>query len=161
MIVASGESLAALADEIVALAEQFAAFVEGLSVDAFHRRANSDDWAAAEITGHASEFPLLFTTAAATAARQPGYRFGRELNDPGRLSAVERLGNAKPAEGAEAIRRAVAEAAATIRGIDPGAENSTGTRLNGDVVTVRWIIEELVRDHLALHYRQAQEAARS
>lgn len=143
------------------IAERFAAFVEGLSVEAFHRRAGDDTWTAAEITGHASEFPVLFTSAAAMAATHPGYRFGRGLDDPGRLAAVARLGDASPTEGAEAIRRAAADAAATIRDIDPGAEHSTGVRLNGDVVTVRWIIEELVRDHLALHFRQAREAAGS
>lgn len=148
-----------LANEVLQLAERFAAFVERLSVEAFHRRADDEAWTAAEITGHAAEFPLLFTSAAATVARQPGFRFGRELDDPGRLAAVARLGSASPAEGAEAIRRAAADAAATIRDIDPGAEHSTGVRLNGDIVTVRWIIEELVRDHLALHFRQARQAA--
>ncbi len=155
-MVESLSELETVAREVESVAEEFASFVAGLDETAFHRRSSADAWSAAEITGHAAEFPLLFANAAAEAGRRPGHRFGRGLDDPGRLAAVARLGNATPADGANAIRETAAAAAGIIRGIDLEATHATGTRLNGDVVTVLWILRDLVRDHLALHLAQAR-----
>jgi DinB superfamily len=80
--------------------EEYAQFIEGQSPEAFHRRPGPDEWTAAELTGHVSEFPATFADQARRLASSPGAPLGRTLDDPGRLAALARLAGAGPPEAA-------------------------------------------------------------
>ena len=147
--------------DIMGLGEAFAAVLESMSATAFQARATDDAWSVAEIIGHASEFPVTFSAKALELSRTPGLAFGRALDDPGRLAAVERLGGKSPVEAAAFIRAATSAAAGTVRQIDPTAWGVSGRRLDGEEIAVGTILQSLVRDHLKVHLRQARAAAES
>lgn len=122
---------------------------------AFHVRSGPDTWSAAEIAGHASEFPVTFAGQALALSKSPGMTLGRQLDDPGRLAAVARLGNATPAQAADMVRETARQAAALVEQITPAGWAVAGTRVvNGEAFTVRQVIEMLIVGHLAAHLAQ-------
>ena len=137
------------------LGEFIASAVESMTPAAFHARSGPDAWSAAEVAGHASEFPVTFATQALALSNSPGMKLGRQLDDPGRLAAVARLGDATPAQAAEMVREATRQSAALVEQITPVGWDVAGTRLvNGEPFTVRQVIEMLIVDHLAGHLAQ-------
>ena len=139
--------------------EEFARFVEGLPPEAFHRRPGPDDWSAAEVTGHVSEAPATFAAYLRRVAEAPGAVVGRSPDDPGRLAAVARLGDAGPADGAHLVRQGVREAADTLRGIPAEGWQARGVHSRLGELSVSEMVRLSIVDHLRGHLAQAREAA--
>lgn len=155
----TGEDLAGAVREA---GEAFASFIAGLSDEAFHRRPAAEEWSAAELAGHAAEFPVTFAKQAAELAVQPGTRLGRQLDAPGRLAAIERLQGARPVEAAALVLAAAGEAATLLAGISPEGWDAEGARVvNGESITARALVETFVLGHLRLHLAQARAAAKA
>ncbi len=149
-----------LLDAILAAGEAYAAFVERLDAAAFHRRGGDDDWTAAEITGHVSEFPRTFAAHAARLAAKPGSPVGRSLDDEGRLAALARVGERSPAEAAALVRETVREATGTLRSIPATGWQAAGVRVfNGEPITVAGLVETVILEHLRQHLEQARTVA--
>lgn len=156
-----------MADEVEALlqlaaarGEAFAAFIASLDETAFRRRPGDEQWSAAELTGHVSEFPLTFAAEAARLAANPGATIGRALDDEGRLGALRRLDGRGPLEAASLVRDTVGSAVETLRGIPSEAWDVEGVRLaNGEPITVRGIVTMIIAAHLDEHLSQARAAA--
>ena len=141
------------------LGETIASAVETMTPAAFHARTAPDAWSAAEVAGHASEFPVTFARQALALSKSPGMMLGRQLDDPGRLAAVARLGDATPAQAAAMVRGATQESAALIEQIAPEGWDAAGTRVvNGEPFTVRQVIEMLIVGHLSGHLAQLGSA---
>ena len=137
------------------LGESFAAAIEAMSAEALHARSAPDAWSAAEIAGHASEFPVTFATQAVALAKTPGLRLGRNLDDPGRLAAAARLGDATPERAANVMREAAAESARLVASIPEEGWSATGVRvMNGERFSVGQVVEELIIGHMESHLRQ-------
>ena len=139
--------------------EEFARFVEGLPPEAFHRRPGPDDWTAAEVTGHVSEAPVTFAAHVRRVAETPGAAVGRPPEDPGRLAAVARLGDAGPAEGAQLVRQGVREAADILRGISAEGWQARGVHSRLGELSVAELVRQSIVEHLRGHIAQAREAA--
>ena len=139
--------------------EEFARFVEGLPPEAFHRRPGPDDWTAAEVTGHVSEAPVTFAAHVRRVAETPGAAVGRPPEDPGRLAAVARLGDAGPAEGAQLVRRGVREACAILRAIPAAGWQARGVHSRLGELTVTELVRLSIVEHVRGHVAQAREAA--
>ena len=114
--------------------EEYARFIEGQSPEAFHRRPGPDEWTAAELTGHVSEFPATFADQA------------------------RRLAGAGPPEAAEAVRRSVREAVESLRGLPPDAWQATGRHQRYGDMTVAQVVERFILNHLREHLDQARAA---
>jgi hypothetical protein len=140
-------------------AHAFAGFVEGLTDEQFHRRPAAGEWSAAEITGHVSEAPLTFAQHAQRVVAAGGGEVGRPPDDPGRLSAVERLAGRGPQEGAQLVLSGAAEACAVLRGFTEAdlALRVRNARLGEP--TVYEFLWSVAVEHLRGHLRQAREAA--
>ncbi len=150
------------ADLIVAIeraGEEFAAFVETLSDEQFHRRPAPEEWSAAEITGHMSEAPLTFAQHARRVADEPGAAVGRPPDDPGRLAAVERLAGRGPKEGAQLVRECFREACTILEGLSPQGWQARGKSARLGDVTMLEFVEDVVLKHVQGHLRQAKDAA--
>ena len=141
--------------------EEFAAFVETLTDEQFHRRPAPGEWSAAEITGHVSEAPLTFANHARRLAAEGGGAVGRPPDDPGRLSAVERLAGRGPKEGAQLVRDGVREACAILRTISEEGWQTRGQRRGGGEATVLEFVQSVAVEHVQGHLRQAKDAAGS
>ena len=155
----TSETGAGLAAALRAQAEAFAAFIESLDDARFHAPPGPDDWSAAELAGHVSEFPVTFAHQVVALAAAPGMRIHREPTDPGRLAAIARLGGAGPRQAAAIVRGAAEEAAALILGLDEPAWAVTGVRPDGEVVTAKLLVERYAIGHLVMHLAQAEAAA--
>ncbi len=144
---------------VEAAAQAFASFVAGLSDEQFHRRPAEGEWSAAEITGHVSEAPLTFAQHAQRVVAAGGGEVGRPPDDPGRLSAVERLAGRGPQDGAELVLAGAAEACTVMRGFSEAdlALRVRNARLGEP--TVSEFLWSVAVEHLRGHLRQAQEAA--
>ena len=153
------QSSAELIAQIEQVGEDFARFVEGLPPEAFHRRPGPDDWTAAEVTGHVSEAPVTFATHARRVAETPGAAVGRPPDDPGRLAAVARLGDAGPAEGAQLVRQGVREACDILRGIPAEGWQARGMHPQLGELTVAEMAQRSILGHVRGHLAQAREAA--
>jgi hypothetical protein len=156
--VSSAEALIA---EIEQAGEAFASFVAGQPLAAFHRRPAPQEWSAAELSGHVAEFPATFSLQAKRLAEQPGLSLGRELDDPGRLAAVDKLAGAGPAEAAAMVRDTVRQATATLRQIPDSGWQVEGTHIRYGTFTARQIVERFVLEHLRTHLEQARAAVAS
>jgi hypothetical protein len=139
--------------------EEYARFVEGLSPEAFHRRPGPEDWSAAEITGHVSEAPVTFAGYARRVVEAPGASVGRMPDDPGRLAAVARLGDAGPVEGARLVREGIADAVAILRALPPEGWQAIGTHPRLGDVTVADMVRASILEHVRGHLEQARAAA--
>lgn len=154
--------MAQRADLVAAIeeaAQAFAAYVEGLTDEQFHRRPAEDEWSAAEITGHVSEAPLTFARHGQRVVAAGGGEVGRPPDDPGRLSAVVRLAGRGPQEGATLVREGAAEACAILQGFSDAdfALRVHNARLGEP--TLYDFLWAVTVEHLKGHLRQAQEAA--
>ena len=152
-------SSADLIAAIERVGEQFAAFVETLTDEQFHRRPAPGEWSAAEITGHVSEAPLTFANHARRAAAEGGGAVGRAPDDPGRLSAVARLAGRGPKEGAQLVRDGIREACAILRTIPEQGWQARGQSPRMGDVTMLAFIQNVAVDHLEGHLQQAKDAA--
>jgi len=139
--------------------EEFAAFIETLSDEQFHRRPAPKEWSAAEITGHMSEAPLTFANHARRVAAEPGAAVGRPPDDPGRLSAVERLAGRGPKEGAQLVRDGFRDACAILRALPAAGWQARGQSTRLGEVTMLEFIDDVVLKHVQGHLRQAKAAA--
>ena len=144
---------------IAASGEAFAAYIESLSTEAFHRRPEPEAWSAAELSGHVVEFPVTFARQCAVVAAEPGRAIGRNLDDPGRLAAIRTLQGRGPAEAAAAIRATMAVAVETLRNIPAAGWEAVGRQPDGSDVAVRVIAEWRIAGHLVMHLEQARVAA--
>ena len=155
----TSNSTAELIAQIEQAGEEYAHFVETLSDAQFHRRPDSNEWTAAEITGHVSEAPLTFSNHARRLAVEGGGKSGRPPEDPGRLAAVERLAGRGPRDGADLVRMGIREACAILRSIPDEGWTVESEHARQGQTTVRALVESSVLEHLRGHLRQAQEAA--
>ena len=155
----ASETGASLSATLRSRAEAFASFIEGLDEARFHHHPGPDEWSAAELAGHVSEFPVTFARQAAALARNPGMAVHREPTDPGRIAAIARLQGAGPRQSAAIVRGAAEEAASFIEPIEEVAWALSGVRPDGEVVTAKLLIERYAIGHLAMHLAQAQAAA--
>ncbi|MBI5949123.1 MAG: DinB family protein [Chloroflexi bacterium] len=142
----------------LATGEAFAAFIETLSDEAFHRRPEPEAWSAAELSGHVAEFPATFARQCALVAAEPGRAIGRNLDDPGRLAAISTLEGRGPVEAAAAIRATIAAAVETLRSIPAAGWDAVGRQPDGSDVAVRVIAEWRIAGHLVMHLKQARAA---
>jgi hypothetical protein len=151
-----GTSLVAALEQA---AQDYAAFVAGLSDDQFHRRPAEGEWSAAEITGHVSEAPLTFAKHAQRVVAAGGGEVGRPPDDPGRLSAVARLAGRGPQDGAQLVRDGAAEACGILRGFSEADLNVRVRNARLGEPTVYEFLWSVTVEHLRGHLRQAQAAA--
>ncbi|MCC6176650.1 MAG: DinB family protein [Chloroflexi bacterium] len=139
--------------------EAYASFVETLDQEQFHRRPGPEEWSAAEITGHVAEAPATFARHAARLASHPGETIGRAPDDPGRLAAVARLGNAGPKEGAQLVRDGISEACAILETIPEEGWQVRGQNPRLGEPTVLEFVRGVALDHVRGHLDQARAAA--
>ncbi|MFN8523798.1 MAG: DinB family protein [Chloroflexota bacterium] len=148
-----------LISAIAAAGEEFAALVESLTPVQFHRRPEPDAWSAAEIAGHVSEAPVTFAAHALRVAANPGAAVGRALDEPGRLAALKRLGNAGPSEAGALVRQGVGQAVEMLSTMPAEGWQALGQSARLGAVPMLQFIDSVVLQHIRGHITQAREAA--
>jgi hypothetical protein len=138
---------------------QIAALLRRPEVAQRLRAAGPDQWSAVQILGHMIElinYWMRDIRAMAVAAGEPP-RFGRTLDSPERLEAVQRGADSDPADLLRQLDSAVRAAAGDIRGMAPAQRAKTGIHNRLGEIAVSNAIEELVVAHVEAHLAQIQQ----
>jgi uncharacterized damage-inducible protein DinB len=131
------------------------------------RRAYSvpgeDNWSAVQILGHMVEvvpYWLDHCRNVIAAAGEP-YHFGRSLDDPDRLAAVQRPESETSGHLLRLLSDEVHRAASAIRQMTPAERKMIGTYKGQDEMTVAEIIEVFIVAHCENHLAQMRAALES
>jgi uncharacterized damage-inducible protein DinB len=131
------------------------------------RRAYSvpgeDNWSAVQILGHMVEvvpYWLDHCRKVIVAAGEP-YHFGRSLDDPDRLAAVQRPESETSGHLLRLLSEEVRRAASAIRQMTPAELKMIGTYKGQDEMTVAEIIEVFIVAHCENHLAQMRAALES
>jgi uncharacterized damage-inducible protein DinB len=121
--------------------------------------AGSAEWSTVQILGHMIElinYWMRDIRALAVATGEPP-RFGRTLDAPERLDAVQRGADSDPADLLRQLDSAVRAAAVDIRGMTPAQRAKTGLHNRLGEIAVSNAIDELVVGHLEAHLAQMRQ----
>jgi len=119
-----------------------------------------DEWSAGQILGHMVEivpYWLGHCQEIIAAAGEP-YHFGRSLDDPDRLAAVQRPENEEPGVLLRLLNDEVRPAAQAIRQMTPAERDRIGIYKEQNEMTVAEIIEVFIVAHAENHMDQMQAA---
>ncbi len=154
-------SAGAQADRLLAVYEQLAAVWQQPDV-ARRLRTNpaENEWSALQVVGHIVEAIPYWLQHCRTLIEASGAppRFGRTLDAPERLAAVERGASADPAELLGRLKQEVETGAAVIRQMSAADRAKQGLHLRRGLVTVADIVEAFVVAHAEDHVAQVRAA---
>jgi hypothetical protein len=124
------------------------------------RAAGPDEWSAVQIVGHLTELIPYWMRDAHMMAAATGEppKFGRGLDAPERLEAVERGATSDPDELLRLLDGEVRSAAAGIRGMSPAERAKTGVHSRRGEITVADAIRVLIVEHVEDHVQQLKQA---
>ena len=138
---------------------QLAALLRRPEVAQRLRAAGPDEWSSVQILGHMVEFINYWMASARALAAATGEppHFGRSVDAPERLAAVEHGAASDLKTLLGELDRAVTAAARDIRALTPAERARTGIHNRLGEITVSDAIEELVVGHVEAHLAQAQQ----
>ena len=138
---------------------QLAALLRRPEVAQRVRAAGPEEWSSVEILGHMIEFINYWMGSARTLATATGEppHFGRSVDAPERLAAVQHGAASDPEALLAELDRAVTVAASDIRAMTPAQRARTGIHNRLGEIAVADAIEELVVGHTEAHLAQAQQ----
>ena len=119
-------------------------------------------WDAARVWAHLAEFPPYWVGEARkliAAPADPPPPFGRLADDPGRTSAIERDRLLPPEELWQRVRAGIAEARAYAAGLSASDRARLGQHPRRGPVTVAFILDQFVANHLEEHAAQLEGLA--
>jgi hypothetical protein len=118
-----------------------------------------DEWSALEVMGHIIEMiPYWLGHCHHLIAATEPPRFGRTLDSPERVAAVEQATTRDPEELLGLLNREVQGAVAVIRHLSPGERGKTGFHLRQGEMTVAEVIERFIVAHAEDHLAQIRAA---
>jgi uncharacterized damage-inducible protein DinB len=138
---------------------QLAALLRRPEVAQRLRAAGPDEWSSVQILGHMVEFIDYWmgsVRALAAATGEPPH-FGRSVDAPERLAAVQHGATSDPEALLDELDRAATAAARDIRAMTPAQRARTGIHNRLGEIAVSAAIEELVVGHAEAHLAQAQQ----
>lgn len=118
-----------------------------------------NDWSALQVIGHMTEmipYWLAHVRTVMDAAEPP--RFGRTLDAPERLAAVDPSALRDPDELMRLLGNEIQTAASAMRQLTPAERAKKGIHNRLGEITVADMLEQLVVAHAEDHFRQVQSA---
>ena len=139
---------------------QIAALLRGPQVAQRLRTAGPDEWSAVQVLGHMTELVGYWMRDARLLAASTGEppQFGRTLDAPERLEAVQRGATSDPDELVRDLDSVVQAAANDIRAMTPAQRARTGIHSRLGEITVADAIEKLIVAHVEDHMGQIKHA---
>ncbi|MBI3763248.1 MAG: DinB family protein [Chloroflexi bacterium] len=154
----------AQARRLESVAEHLRELLRRPEIEARLRTApGEDEWNAMEILGHLVEmipFWLAQSRDLIDATGEPP-RFGRTLEDAGRLAGVERGASADPTELLRQLQEETRAAAESIRRLSSAESAKAGIHSRRGEMTVNDIVETFIVAHAEDHLAQLKAALQS
>ncbi len=151
----AGERIAA---GVLLSAEEAAVRVEAVTPARWRARGGAEEWSAAGICGHLIEMLPYWATKLERVSRDASLPFSRALDAPERLGGVVNGEALTPEQGAFAVRRAAAEAAAILRRLPAAAWQQTVDHPRYGAVALEAAAGELLVKHAREHVAQIAAA---
>jgi uncharacterized damage-inducible protein DinB len=119
----------------------------------------NDEWSALQVLGHMAEMIPYWLGHCRTliAAHEPPH-FGRTLEAPERLAAVDPEALKQPEALVSLLEAEIKAAARTMRQLTPAERRKTGIHVKRGEMTVDEILEQLIVAHAEDHLRQVRTA---
>ncbi|MBX5437216.1 MAG: DinB family protein [Alicyclobacillaceae bacterium] len=150
------DTVTSIRQRVVELQSRFRQVAAGVEPDALHWRPAPDAWSVAQILAHAAEFQSFFAKDVLHLRDHPGAGFGRTLEHPERLRAVELTG----AERLDGLLAAFDQGCQdTLRMLDALQDADLaveGTHPKFGRRSVAWEIDHFITEHLEKHIGQVE-----
>jgi uncharacterized damage-inducible protein DinB len=147
-----------LAASVLLAADEAAVRVEDVPSARWRARRGADAWSAAGISGHMIEMLPYWASKLEQVSRDASLPFSRALDAPERLGGVVNGEALSPEQGAAALRRAAADAAARLRTPPAAAWTQTVDHPRFGTVTLEAAATELLGAHAREHVEQIAAA---
>ncbi len=119
----------------------------------------NDEWSALQVLGHMAEMiPYWLGHCRTLIAAQEPPHFGRTLDAPERLAAVDPGTLQQPEALVSLLEAEIQAAAKTLRQLTPAERRKTGIHVKRGEMTVDEIIEQLIVAHAEDHLLQVRKA---
>jgi uncharacterized damage-inducible protein DinB len=141
--------------------QQLLSDIEKLPAQVLYREPKPGEWPVMSTLAHLAELLPYWAHEAAEVAESPGKQFGRSLDDPRRVGAIEQHGHDSTQTIVPRIREALADCVHTLRAIRPEDWQAVGQHPTRGGMSVEQIVESFVCKHAAEHASQIQETLKA
>lgn len=145
-------------ERVEAQVDELVRIIVAASDERWCRRPSQDAWTGAEVCGHVIEMLPFWAAQAQEIAANPGMRYGRDEQDPRRISGIAGGAALGRHDAVEGLRAAVATTCRTLRTLPDSAWTAEGVSATGGRETVGAMIERALARHLEAHVEQVREA---
>ena len=141
--------------------QQLVSEIEKLPAQVLYRAPEPGEWPVMSTLAHLAELLPYWAHEAADVAGSPGAHFGRSLDDPRRVGAIEQHGHDSIQAIVPRIRQALAECVQTLRAIPPDKWQAEGQHPTRGAMSVEQVVESFVCKHAAEHASQIHETLKA
>ena len=143
-------------DRLRSTVEQLLSRVEQLPHDVLYREPQPGEWPVMSTLAHLSELLPYWAQQAASIAQTPGLAFGRALDDPDRLGAIEHHGRDTLGQSVVRVRTSLEQSLSTLRAIPPDAWSHAGEHPRRGRMTVADVVDAFLLEHAQEHAAQIE-----
>jgi uncharacterized damage-inducible protein DinB len=130
--------------------------IERLPREVLYREPTPGEWPVMSILAHLAELLPYWANEAANLARTRSGRFGRSLDDPRRVGAIEQHGHDSLEAILPSIRQALQECIAALKSIPEQGWGVKGSHPARGEMSVEQIVNAFVVNHAEEHAAQIQ-----
>lgn len=131
--------------------------IQRLPADVLYRAPQPGEWPVMSTLAHLAELLPYWAHQAEGIVRHPGEPFGRELDDPARIGAVEQHGRDSLDAIVPRIRASLDESVRALRGLPADGWAAAGVHPHRGSMTVAQLVESFLVNHAEEHATQTQK----
>ena len=128
--------------------------VERLPAEVLYREPSAGEWPVMSTLAHVAEILPYWAHQAESIARNPGAAFGRALEDPGRIGAIEQHSQDSLEAIVARIRAGLDESVSTLRSLPADAWTKAGQHPRRGSMTAEEVIDTFLLNHVEEHATQ-------
>src|SRR5919199_501307 len=138
--------------------QQLLTEVERLPADVLYREPRAGEWPVMSTLAHVAEILPYWAHQAEHVVRNPGAPFGRALEDPGRIAAIDQHSRDSQEAIVARTRGGLNESGSTLRSMPADAWSTVGQHPRRGSMTVDQLVQAFLLDHVDEHAAQVAAA---
>jgi len=132
--------------------------LDGVPADALYRSPEPGEWPVMSNLAHVVEMLPYWAHQAEHIAQHPGAPFGRTVDDPARLGAIDQHAGDEARVIRPALEDSLDETVRALRGLPVSAWDATGVHPLRGEMTVAQVVDDLMVRHVEDHVAQIDSA---
>ncbi|MCL6600937.1 MAG: DinB family protein [Alicyclobacillus macrosporangiidus] len=149
-------SVVSIREQVLELHERLERTARCVKPEALHWRPEEQAWSVAQILAHIAEFEHFFSSDVLNLKQHPGARFGRTMEHPERLQAVELTGDETLDTLLDGVHRGKHEVLAMLDALTDEDLAIEGTHPKFGTRTIEWEIGHFITEHIEKHIGQVE-----